>query len=327
MSANTGPIYVIGRQHSGNTMLTSVFGRHPEVHAFRNEDRFFEHVDRFPVPASDGDVDRLTDILADAHLPPLQAEGRQRIHRWLQRRRADRSSPLTASSLYREAKDWLASQAGKRRWAQKATSYVFHVEALLDQLPHAKLVFLVRNPLDIAASLRIRESDAYWLRMCIGWRKGVERARYFEKAHPENFLVVRYEDLVRTPEDQVPKIFRFCGLEFHDRVLSVGKVNPAESPFERSTSRTGISGKKVGYHREHLSPAERAAVVVLTGSNMVRERYPDLVDDALESDRRRLASMIRLAARGTGHIVSDLVRRGARDPGGTLRRFWRRLRQ
>lgn len=109
-------------------MLTSVLGRHPEMHAFRNEGRFFEHVDRFATAPSGRDLDRLTDILADAYLPSLQGNDRQQIRRWLQRQREDRSGAVSASSLYRDAKDWLASEEGKRRWAQKATSYVFYVD-------------------------------------------------------------------------------------------------------------------------------------------------------------------------------------------------------
>jgi len=37
------PIFIIGRQHSGNTMLARCLGRAPEVHSLTGEGQFFEH--------------------------------------------------------------------------------------------------------------------------------------------------------------------------------------------------------------------------------------------------------------------------------------------
>ena len=41
-----GPIFIIGRQHSGNTMLDRCLGRSPEVYSATGEGTFFEHQDR-----------------------------------------------------------------------------------------------------------------------------------------------------------------------------------------------------------------------------------------------------------------------------------------
>lgn len=319
------PIFVIGRQHSGNTMLTAVVGRHPAVYGFLNEDRFFEHVDRFNVPPSDRDLDRLTDILADAYLPSLPPKRRREIRQWLQKE-AIRSSPqVTASVLYHKAKEEFSGREGGKRWAQKATSYVFQVESLLEKLPDAKLVFLLRNPLDIATSLRIRQSDAYWLRMCLGWRKGVERARRLEDTYPENMLVIRYENLVRKPRDRVAEIFRFCRLDFDETVLSVHKVNPAEAPYETSGEQLGISDEKVGYYRDYLTPEERAALIHFTGPQVVGDEYPTVVSEVAALYAGSLRARLRIATLGVGHILADIVRRSMEHPAGTFHRFWHRI--
>lgn len=325
MTESQDPIFVIGRQHSGNTMQTAVLGRHPAVYAFLNEDQFFEHVDRFSSPPSDRDLDRLTQILADAYLPALAPAQRRDIRQSLQQE-ADRSSPqVTASALYRKMKDRRAARQGAKRWAQKATSYVFHVETLLKKLPDAKLVFLLRNPLDIAASLRIRQSEAYWLRMCLGWRKGVDRARWLEDVYPKNILVIRYEDLVRKPKDRVADILRFCGLGFHERALQVHKVNPAEAPYQTSREQSGISDEKVGYHRDHLTRKESATIVRFAGHEAIRSEYPNL-ESAIGADTSSsLATILRLTALGVSHMVADVVRRGMDNPVGTLHRFWHRF--
>lgn len=329
MSTFDSPIYVIGRQHSGNTMLISVFARHPSVHTFRNEDRFFEHVDRFTAPPSRAELKWLTEFLATASVPPLSSGERQTIHIWLKELKEKWSNsprPVTAPSLYRTVKDRLARRAGATRWAQKATSYVFHVEPLLERFPDAKLLFLLRNPLDIAASVRIRSSDAYWLRMCTGWRMGVRRARSLQRAHPENLRIVRYEDVVGTPRDTVAELFRFCDLEFDESVLAIRRINTAESPFEAVGKQVGITDDKVGYFKERLLPVEQRTVAELTGFSVLEKEYPDLVEYILAGSRSSLALKIRLTVQGLARFLDDLFRRSINDPGGTIRRFWRRVR-
>lgn len=326
MSVSRDPIFVVGRQHSGNTMLTAILSRHPAVHGFLNEDRFFEHVHELRPPLSDADLGELSEILADASLPPLSADERGRIRTFLDQEARKGGRGVPAVSLYKAAKSWMARQHGAERWVQKATSYVFHTEDLLNAIPGARLVFMLRNPLDIATSLLIRRSSSLWLRMCIGWRKGVREAQRVAKEHPDHFFIVRYEDLVQRPTSKVDEIFRFCGLEFKDDFLLVDRINPAEKPFERSGDQKGISNEKVYYFRDHLSAQEKSFVTSMVGRELVLSHYPELADHVASPSEGIVSSRLRYIVAGLGHMAGDLIRRAAHNPRVTVSRFWRRIR-
>lgn len=326
MSHARDPIYVVGRQHSGNTMLTAILSRHPAVHGFLNEDRFFEHIHELQPPLSDVDLDELSEILGDASLPPLSADECGRIRTFLDQEATKGDRRVSAVSLYRTAKTWIADQQGAERWVQKATSYVFHTEDLLNAIPGARLVFMLRNPLDIATSLLIRKSSSLWLRMCIGWRKGIREAQRLANEHPEHFFIVRYEDLVQRPVPTADEIFRFCGLEFKDDFLLVDRINPAERPFERSGDQKGISGEKMYYFRDHLSTEEKSFVSSMVGRELILSHYPELADHVASRCEGIVSSKLRYIVAGLGHMAEDLMRRAVDNPKETVARFWRRIR-
>ena len=75
----------------------------------------------------------------------------------------------TAKELYAEGKHVLADRVAATRWAQKATSYVFHIQRILQLFPEATLLFLIRNLLEpggihsAARALALRRAHALGL--------------------------------------------------------------------------------------------------------------------------------------------------------------------
>ena len=62
----------------------------------------------------------------------------------------------STDDMYEQGMRLILDAEGCTRWVQKATSYVFHADSILSAFPDAYIVFLARNPLDIAASLKRR---------------------------------------------------------------------------------------------------------------------------------------------------------------------------
>ena len=275
-----GPIFIIGRQHSGNTMLARCLGQSPEVYSATGEGTFFEHQERLthkPAP------DRVADILSQAEgsgasVPP---GGRHEVQKHM--RGGGDGEETTAGQMYARCMDWVARQNGATRWAQKATSYIFYVEDILDCFPEARLLFLARNPLDLAASMKRRGGWRAVARMVYGWNKGVRLARRFSREYSKNLTVVRYEDFVRAPEEEMRTICSFCGLPFHDDLLQIPHVNRSESPYNQSSRQGGIQSSRVGYYDETLTPLQAGAVRALVDDPLVRHVYPELVGEASPS--------------------------------------------
>lgn len=315
-----GPIWVVGRQHSGNTMLTAMFGRHERVYAFLNEDNFFEQLHKYRNPLSRADIDGIVELVRISQLPPLSPAVCDRVRDQLYSQW--QKTPYTdAPRLYNSAKIRLAHEGGALRWTQKATSYVFHAQEVMSALPGSYMIYLIRNPLDIAASLAIRSGSHRWLRMCLGWKQGTRLALQLKKRYPDRFATVRYEDLVTTPRPIVQSLFSFCALPFDESVLGVCHVNPSESPYRLAGPQHGPTTDRVHYFRNHLSKAQAHFVMDAADRSLVHRLYPELTIPASHKIGTHVVSRSRYTTSGLLHMLGDVIARLVRDPRTTVRRF------
>mgnify|MGYP003868055133 FL=1 len=342
MSDGAGPIFIIGRQHSGNTMLARCLGQSPEVYSATGEGTFFEHQDRLARKPSSS---RAAAILRQAEGSGVDVPAGAHAELKRHMRSAgggggpvpgkDEPSPgageptpregdPTPGEMYARCMGWVARQNGASRWVQKATSYVFYVEDILECFPEARLLFLARNPMDLAASMKRRGVWRVVARMAYGWNKGVRLARRLAQKHPKNLVVIRYEDFVRAPEEEMRSICSFCGLTFYEETLRIPHVNRSESPYNQSSSDTGINASRVGYYDEILTATEAEAVGALVDGRLVEEIYPELSGEAPLSLRGAsyAAALATGAALTTGgqHLRSLLS-----EPRHALQRVKRRL--
>jgi len=227
-------------------MLVTVLERSPAVFCLKGEGAFFEHQTQVDQLAPWKRGRRVSDLIQASGLSKedvgaLNAALRAEVE-------APGGPAPSAQSLYARGMAHLASQHGATRWAQKATSYVFHVDAILDAFPQARLVFLARNPLDLAASTNRRNaSGAKLLCMVWGWNRGMRLAREHQQAYPERFLLVRYEDLTRQPRAVLERIFDFADLAFDPAYLQVDHVNRSETPYNDASRQCGINASRVFY--------------------------------------------------------------------------------
>ena len=145
-------------------------------------------------------------------------------------------------------------------WGWKDPRTVFALPAWLALFPAAKLVYIVRNGIDVAASLRVRErrelarradelgrkvkqlnkhsvleragfkGSARCLTLAGGfglWAEYVAEAERHLAAVPNERVVVNYEQFLADPAGQLPALAAFCGLTPTDADVAkvVGAVN------------------------------------------------------------------------------------------------------
>jgi len=202
-----------------------------------------------------------------------------------------------------ETHDAFVTQSGDARLAHEMPSFAkapathlaykevrFHdlMEPILATLPQARLIGIVRDPLQVLQSWvgAPREFRHDWSilsewKAAPGKNAGLQEnwygfdrwkalARLFldlEKRYPERFMIVRYGDLVRNTFDWMERLFSFAGLS----------SSPQTTQFIRdSTSRD--DGDPYGVHRAGQPAARmrlpgevRAAIVQdLAGSDLAR---------------------------------------------------------
>ncbi len=270
--AGVGPIFISGRQYSGNTVTTCVFGMVPECFAGFMEGWFFEHrgiVERIKDPTVR--ARRVAELLRldDEGLTDRASEALSRWHL--------EQPDANAVDLYREGMRFAAASHGKRFWVQQATSYIFYAQEILSLMPDARFVYLLRNPYDVCASKKRRapKRDRLW-GWVVSWNRGLRLAIKLREDYPDRFLIVRYEDIVTDPVQMYRKVFDFVGVPFREKYLDVPHVNRSEAPRTWTSTTRGLTSARVYYYTGVLSSTELAAVDMLVWKEKLFEFYPDL---------------------------------------------------
>jgi hypothetical protein len=225
---------LIGAPKAGTSALHAALARHPQIFASRPKEPKYYLCGDAPPPAYCGP--------GDAH---SQQE-------WVWRR-----------------SDYLRLFAGAPADALRIESTPFYLYSpdarrrIADDLPDAKLVAVVRDPIDRAYSnwMHLRadglEPEGDFVRACEqeesridrGWapfwhyrrmgRYGQQLADLFDHVGRERVLVLRYRQLVSEPVDTLNRVCRFLGLEQNQ----IEAVPPDNSrPFVEDGWRSGLLG-------------------------------------------------------------------------------------
>ena len=170
------PIFVIGAQRSGTTLLRLMLDAHPDV-AIGPETAFARGVD----------------AVVES---PFFGHGEQwyRDYGW-SREQLERE----AAALYGQVFSSWARSMGAVRWGEKTPVHRYHIPRLAQWFPDAQFVGVVRHPGAVASS---RERWGYeWEASLRDWAASSRHLVDAAEALPDDqVMLLRYEDLVGDPE-------------------------------------------------------------------------------------------------------------------------------
>lgn len=263
-------VFICGRQHSGNTMLTHLIGRMAGCVFDDGEDIVLEH--RARLDALPSAAQRVEWIIA--HLPLGSTDVHDAVAARLRALAAQRPN-ADAIAIFHKALSLATSGADGQFWARKATSYVFHADVILRRMPGVKMVYLMRNPFDACASHKRRDPRGEnLLGSALGWKRGSELAVQYQRSFPDRFHIVRYEDLLAAPEQTVRELCDFLLRPYNASLLDVPLINPAEKEYKTVEGVRGIQPDRANRYAQTLTAAEIFVVRALCTSSALRRWYP-----------------------------------------------------
>lgn len=202
----TNPIFIASLHRSGSSLLRRVLDSHSQI-ACPPESYVLRH-------------------FVEMHNDPLTTIGLRGLG--IQTTEVTQEVRAWASAYH----DGYRSAVGKTRWADKTPQYVSILEDLRKLFGNdAQFIVLYRHPLDIVYSLYEGgwSPSAYDGVLTPTGDPLVDAARYvadrlprlrrFQGANANACHVVRYEALATTPEEVLPALFEFLGLEWEATVL------------------------------------------------------------------------------------------------------------
>jgi hypothetical protein len=299
-------IFVVGVPRSGTSLMRLVLAKHPRI-ALADENSFMGHF--LPWVDASFDFRRLGDLRSDDTVRALVARiYSPEFQRgtwlrepspywgWLARRvpREELERRLiegerTERGVFTAVLRAWSDRKGKPIYGEKTPAHVRHVDTLLEWYPTARVIHMIRDPRAVYASeLKRRaahpESAPYrWLARIPGtmrifvllqvawiWADAVHRHRGYRRRHPDNYRLVRFEDLVRDPEVQVREACRFLGVQFHPRMLRQEVVSLGDRLGE-----AGFDAGAADRWRGKVSAREMRWLGILLGGRIAALGYPE----------------------------------------------------
>jgi hypothetical protein len=201
----TAPIFVVGTMRSGSTLLRLILDSHENI-AIGEETGF------------------AGGLSAARTIPGWRygGEWNDRIG-WSREELDERLRDFYGGMFERHA----VSQ-GKKRWGDKTPFHSWHITDLAEVFPDAVFVGIVRHPGAVVSSLRkkfhyaVPEAATYWA------NTNVEVLRQGIRLGSGRFALVRYEDVVGSPEQTLHELVDWLGEPWSDDLLRHQEVQAAK---------------------------------------------------------------------------------------------------
>lgn len=313
------PLIVGGCPRSGTTLFRTMLNAHPEL-AVPREMRY--------LPGAVTDREQWPDVREDM-------EARERLVRWIVdrpdsryfkttkvkrgRARKELMKQETLGSIVGRSLELYAEQTGKVRWGDKRPRYIHHMHQLLTLFPDAQVIEVVRDPRACVGSLK----RLGWRGGDVGagvevWQRAIDSGRITrENLAPDQFLMVRYEDLVTDPERVLTEVATFAGLDLAGVSSMVSYESSATEWVERPSVyhehvANGLDPELARSWMKRLDADEIAFVEAVCADEMAEMGYGASATQRRFPNRRRLALRRSLRQR---RRISDLPKIRTWDSG------------
>jgi hypothetical protein len=283
------PVFLVGSERSGTTLLRLMLDHHPQI-AFEKEFDFVVSLvsDAGDVPSTSSYADWAATVRGMSYHVDRSLTYRQLVDDFLRQKwDASGHKPYLGATVHR------------------------NFDRLRFLWPTARYIHLVRDPRDVARSVvqkgwagNVYHGVQYWLDAEQCWNVLVRTLE------PGQAIDVHYEDLVRRPVDVLSSICEFIGVTYSDRMLTYPHDAPQYPPPDPSLAamwRTALSPRDVALVEERLGALLAARGYDLSG--YPRARLPRVRHEALLVSGRVQHLRSRVELYGAPLVASDILGR------------------
>lgn len=316
-------IFIVASERSGTNLLRRMLGAHPDVAAPPNANTWTYVSDVLPYYGPLEDDDALDAMIHDA-VALTQVEGShvEWKHRIDPEEVRDDVRDRSVSGVCAAVYDAYADREGASRWVCKENNLFEEAHRIHASLDEPRFVYLCRDGRDVACSIKkIPGHDQHIHPIAVEWRQQQEAClRVHQDLAPSGAsTILRYEDLLDRPEEELRDLCAFLDLPFDPAMLRFHEEDEAKEEADRTEywenlDRPVMRGNK-GKYRDQLTEgqvevfeAEAGSLLELLGYPRMHEspRSPSLPARALY----RLQNRVQVALRR---------REQAQDPGRQAR--------
>lgn len=228
------PIFVMGMPRSGTTLVERILSNHSDVASCGELQDFGIAVKELSQTSSNKVLD--VETLLAAETIDFKALGKRYLERTL------------------------IKSGNEKHFVDKLPFNFFYIGLILRALPHAKIICLLRNPMDTCIgnyrqlfsfnspyssySYDLKEIGYYY-------QQFYHLVHKWQQIAPANFKLLNYETLVSEPESQIKKLTEFCGLDWQEQCLHAEKNTSPVSTASKVQVREPINTSSIGRWRRY----------------------------------------------------------------------------
>jgi hypothetical protein len=273
------PIFIGGPDRCGKTLLAAILGSHPEIAISAvgsNMWTFFYR--QFGDLADDANLDRcLAAMLRYRHVRFLEPDP-DRL------RREFVAGERSYARLFAMFQQQMADRLGKPRWGDQTGLVERYADEIMAAYPGVRMIHMVRDPRD-----RYEASLALWPKgkgrvggASARWRYSIDIGERNRRRYPDRYLMLRYEDLVRSPAETTRRVCAFVDAPFVPEMLELRGMPSYRAKLESSVRERGgdpaapgalISPEFIGGYRRRIELREVAFMQGRLGSRMRAHGY------------------------------------------------------
>jgi hypothetical protein len=300
-------IFIVGVPRSGTTMMRHALETSDRI-AIARENHFMGHIlgrrgarhffRRAGDLKDDATVRRIVDMIYSGEYEKLSGWRRPSPYWfWLKKdvardemERRLLAAERTERGMFRAFLRVYADEQGRPVMGEKTPTHLNYVDTLLEWFPDARVIHMLRDPRAVYVSDRYRRQtrdrfpynvirrvplllESYLLLLySISWRRALRKHAQLLKRHPGKYMLVRFEDVVKKPQETLPGVFDFLGVAMPQSLESDISV-PQQHGMRASAE--GIDPGAADRWRERIkAPARRFLELTLRGP-MRRYGYID----------------------------------------------------
>ncbi|GMW03363.1 MAG: sulfotransferase [Candidatus Hydrogenedentota bacterium] len=266
------PVFIVGNERSGTTLMATLLDRHsriaatPETHVFYPCNEFIwkqHYANPESLVRAILDTERARDLgltVTDVHC-----------------------HSISGTKAYEDAVEAIlkayAERCGKPRVAEKSPFHVFHVRRILKAYPHARILCMVRDGRDAVLSLiKARWAHNDTRLHATRWRQIARITLALERAYPERFMRVHFEQLLQNPEEELERVTEFIGEVFEPSMLveaASAKTVPAWELEWKGKALEQLDPSRVFAWRDAVNADERRLLNLAMGDALTALGYAD----------------------------------------------------
>jgi len=251
-----GPLFVVGMPRSGTKLLRDLLNRHPRITIPEVESHFIPSLLRLygeSGPLSDHDLGQVYDtIRASSFFWHMRQRGRDFVRSDFlagNRGRGIRDVILDILEHYGKGDDSAGVDA---IIGDKTPLYLGEIDLLRNAFSRARFIHIIRDPRDVCLSAK-KVWGHHVYRTAQRWQELVSQGRNCGREYDDDYIEVKFEDLLTDTESVMRDLCAFLGCEYDSRMTALSRSNENRGDARGATEVVSSNMKK---YREEMSAGE-----------------------------------------------------------------------